>query len=127
LEARRKRPELVLLNGYEFDLITYLQAGYDGLLLGGGIFNGYIAGLIMKAVAENNLPRAEKLQARLVRMLYTVFGGKDIKCWMAGQKQLLVELGIFRTRNSYLNYPLTAKCARDIKAVVKRNADVLLP
>jgi dihydrodipicolinate synthase/N-acetylneuraminate lyase len=127
LAARRKRPRLRLLNGYEFGCVPYLTAGYDGLLLGGGIFHGYLARLMMEAVAGGDTALAERIQQRMNRMMYEVFGGKKLKCWLSGQKRLLVEMGIFSTWRSYLEYPLTDGCVRAIKRVVKREADVLFP
>ena len=127
LAARRKRPGLRVLTGYEFEVISYLQAGYDGLLLGGGIFNGYIARLIMDAVAAGKLPLAEKLQRRLVRMNFDAYGGKKIRCWLTGLKKLLVEMDIFRSPKSYYNYPLTPSCIKAIQRMVKKDADVLFP
>src|ERR1039458_5306318 len=43
LAARVAQPDLVLFTGSEFDCVEYLEAGYDGVLLGGGIFNAAIA------------------------------------------------------------------------------------
>jgi 4-hydroxy-tetrahydrodipicolinate synthase len=127
LAARQKRPGLRLLTGYEFEVISYLQAGYDGMLLGGGIFSGYLACQIMDAVAAGKLTLAERLQRRQVRMLYDVYGGKNIKCWLSGLKRLMVEMGIFGSWKSYLNYPLTPSCVRAIQRMVKKDADVLFP
>lgn len=127
LEARGKRPELLLLNGNEFKCVDYLTAGYDGLLLGGGIFNGYLAGLIMQAVKAGDLTTANALQERMNTMMYAVFGGESIACWLAGQKRLLVEMGIFSTWRHFLRYPLTPECEQDIKRIVKEEADVLFP
>ena len=97
------------------------------MLLGGGIFNGYIAGQIMHAVAEGRLADAEKLQKRMNRIMWDVYGGKQIKCWLSGQKRLLVEMGVFRTWRYYPYYPLTAACERAIMRAVERDADVLAP
>jgi len=127
LAARKKRPELLLLNGAEFDCVSYLRAGYDGLLLGGGIFNGYLAGQIMDAVAAGKIRQAERLQARMNRMMFDVYGGKAIKCWLSGQKKLLVEMGIFSTWQNHLNYPLTKGCERAIAKVMEREKDILFP
>jgi 4-hydroxy-tetrahydrodipicolinate synthase len=127
LAARKKRPELLLLNGAEFDCVGYLRAGYDGLLLGGGIFNGFLAGEIMTAVAEGKIKFAERLQNRMNRMMFDVYGGKTIKCWLSGQKKLLVEMGIFGTRLNYLQYPLTKSCERAIGRVLEREKEVLFP
>jgi len=127
LAARKKRPELLLLNGAEFDCVSYLKARYDGLLLGGGIFNGFLAGQIMAAVAAGKIRQAERLQARMNRMMFDVYGGKQIKCWLSGQKKLLVEMGIFSTWQNHLNYPLTKGCERAIGKVMEREKDVLFP
>jgi len=127
LDARRKRPRLRLLNGYEFDCVTCLAAGYNGLLLGGGIFNGYLAGMIIQAMAKGDVRSAERLQRRMNRMMYAVYGGKGIACWMSGLKRLLVEMGIFSTSRSHLDYPITESCVRAIKHVMKQDADMLFP
>lgn len=126
LSIRRRRPELVLLNGWEFNCVPYLQAGYDGLLLGGGVFNGYLAHQIITAVRAGDLSRAEKLQARMNRLMYDVYGGKKIQCWLAGEKQLLVEMGIFKTWRNYPQYQLTESCRRAIQRALRRDAEYLL-
>lgn len=127
LAARRRRSDLRLMNGYEFDCVTYLAAGYDGLLLGGGIFNAVLAARIMDAVKQGDRGAAEKLQRRMNRMMYAVYGGRKLGCWLSGLKKLLVEMGIFRTWNSYLGYPLTSGCERAIRRLLDRDADVLQP
>jgi 4-hydroxy-tetrahydrodipicolinate synthase len=127
LAARDRRPELLLLNGDEFNCVQYVRAGYDGLLLGGGIFNGHLAGLIIKAVQEGDPALAEQLQARMNRIMYDVYGGEDISCWLSGQKKLLVQMGVFGTWRSYLNYPLTEDCVKAIEKVLEEDADVLFP
>jgi len=127
LAVRRKRPDLRLFDGDEFHCVDYLKAGYDGLLVGGGIFIGHLAGMIIKAVADGDLTRAEKLQQRMNRIMYAVYGGKKITCWLSGLKRLMVEMGVFRTWNNYLDYPLTASCLRDIRKVLVKERDLLLP
>ena len=127
LAARRKRPRLRLLNGNEFQCVDYLRAGYDGLLLGGGIFTGYLVAQMIQAVAAHNYARAERIQVRTTRMLYAVYGGDRLACWLSGLKRLLVELGVFRHWSNYLGYPLDRSCIRNIKRIVAENRDVLLP
>ncbi len=107
--------------------VEYLTAGYDGLLLGGGIFNGYLAGQIMNAVSAGDIALAEKLQARMSKMMWDVYGGKTIACWLSGQKKLLVEMGIFSTWNSYLKFPLHKSCEKGIARVLKQEAEMLFP
>lgn len=127
LAARKKRPDLRLLNGYEFDCVSYLRAGYDGVLLGGGVFNGHLANLIADAVAAGNLAQAQALQQRMNRLMYDVYGGESIACWLAGEKQLLVEMGILRTSRTFMGYRVTAACARAITRALKREHEMLFP
>lgn len=127
LAARKKNPNLSILTGWEFNCVEYLQAGYDGLLLGGGVFNGYIAGKIIEAYEKGDIKLANKLQTMMNEIMWDVFGGKDVRCWLSGQKRILVELGIFRTGKSYANYPLTQTCIKDIKRIVRDYKNWLLP
>ena len=61
------------------------------------------------------------------RIMWAVYGGKGIKCWLSGLKKLLVEMGIFRTWRNFLDYPLTKQCIQDIERVMEKDADVLFP
>jgi 4-hydroxy-tetrahydrodipicolinate synthase len=118
LAARRARPGLVVLTGGEFDTVAYLKAGYDGALLGGGIFNARLALRILEAVRAGNLDGAGKVQARMNDLMYRVYGGPKIECWLSGLKELLVRMGIFTTRRNLLEYPLTAECLAQIRAAL---------
>jgi 4-hydroxy-tetrahydrodipicolinate synthase len=114
LAVRKRRPELILLDGDEFDCANYLAAGYDGLLLGGGIFNASLAHRIISAVRAGDGAGAAKLQARMNDLMLRVYGGPKIECWMSGLKELLVQMQIFSTRNNLLGYPLTDSCLQQI-------------
>jgi 4-hydroxy-tetrahydrodipicolinate synthase len=127
LSARKKRPALCLLNGNEFNCVSYLEAGYDGLLLGGGVFNAFIAQQIMDAVQEKNFAKAERLQKQMNRIMYAVYGGKKLTCWIAGEKQLLVEMGIFRTDVNLIGYRVNASCLRAIRKLMKEKQEILTP
>ena len=127
LEAKRRRPSLCLLDGDEFNCVQYIKAGYDGLLLGGGVFNGYIAGKIIDAVRSGDMKLAEQVQARMNNIMWAVYGGKKITCWLAGEKQLLVRMGIFNTWKNYPDYPLASSCRRAIERTLKENRKWLLP
>jgi dihydrodipicolinate synthase/N-acetylneuraminate lyase len=118
LAARKQRPALVLLDGDEFDCVTYLQAGYDGLLLGGGIFNATLARRIIRAVRAGDASQAAQWQARMNDLMLRVYGGPKIECWMTGLKELLVQMGIFSTHANLLEYPLTDVCRRQIADAV---------
>lgn len=125
LAARAERPGLHLLTGNEFNCVEYLAHGYDGLLLGGGIFNGYLAGKIMAAFRRREIELANALQERMNQLMWDVYGGKEIACWLTGLKHLLVEMGIFGTTKNYLGYPLTDTCRDAIQAALEREADML--
>ena len=120
LDFKRKvKPELLLLNGNEFDCIPYLRDGYDGLLLGGACFTGAMAKRIFDLTRAGNTDEAGRIQESMNQLMYTVFGGKDITCWLSGQKQMMVELGVFSTSNTIINFPLTPECAEAIKSACR--------
>lgn len=116
--AMKARPDLVVLDGDEFNCVSYIRAGYSGLLLGGGIFNGAIANQLITAVRAGNLPEAERLQARMNDLMLRVYGGPKIECWLTGLKELLVQMGVFTTNVNTLDYPLTDTCRAQIRAAV---------
>ena len=118
LAAMKLRPELVVLDGDEFNCVSYLRSGYSGLLLGGGIFNGAIAVRIIAAVKAGHIEVAEHEQARMNNLMLRVYGGAKIECWLTGLKELLVRMGVFSTHLNTLGYPLTAECAAQIAAAL---------
>ncbi len=115
---RRRRSGLIVLDGDEFNCVPYIQAGYDGVMLGGSIFNGLLAGRIIAAVHAGNIAEAQKLQARMNDLMYRVYGGTKIECWMSGLKELLVQMGVFSTRANLFGFPLTESCRAQITAAV---------
>jgi 4-hydroxy-tetrahydrodipicolinate synthase len=127
LAVRKKRPELRLLNGDEFHCDEYIAAGYDGLMLGGGIFNGLLAAQILEAARAGDNARAHALQERMNKIMFAIYGGPKIQCWLTGLKKYLVEIGVFATTESFLRFPLTPSCEKAIARVIKQDADVLLP
>ncbi|MDD5598131.1 MAG: dihydrodipicolinate synthase family protein [Victivallaceae bacterium] len=128
LKARNQRKgELFALNGNEFDCVTYAQAGYDGVLLGGACFNGLMANEIIRLTKLGQIEDAKQLQERMNNLMLDVFGGKDIHCWLAGQKTLLVKLGIFSTNKTIINYQVDVACEKAIDAAIEREKDWLLP
>jgi len=127
IKARERRPGLALFCGYEFDCVKYLRAGYDGLLLGGGVFNGHLANLILKSMADGDEGAAAAYQARMNRLMYTVYGGKKIRAWLSGEKYLLVKLGLFKTHRNFPDYPLTEREKAAIDKILDRERAFLLP
>ena len=127
LACKKKRPSLLLFNGNEFDCVPYIQDGYDGLMLGGGCFNGFMANQIFEAVRAGHLDQAEALQKKMSKMMTAIFGGKGFPCWLTGQKELLVQLGIFRTNLNHMEFPLYMSCEKAIARIVEKEKSVLLP
>ncbi len=111
--------------GSEFNCHKAIQAGYDGMMIGGACFNGRMAGKIVELTRKGQLDEAQAMQERMSNLMYEVFGGKDLHCWLAGQKQILVELGIFTTNKCVMNYHLDEETAKNIKIAVKREEDFL--
>jgi 4-hydroxy-tetrahydrodipicolinate synthase len=127
LRARQQRPELRLLTGDEFHVASYMLHGYNGALLGGGIFNGRLAAMILAACAKGDAKEGQALQDRMNELMWDVYGGRQITCWLTGLKELLVRLGVFGTNSNMLNYPLTESCSQAIDRAIERERAVLLP
>ena len=123
---KRRQGKLAVLCGNEFDCVTYLKAGYDGLLFGGGCFNGAYAAEMHRLAKLGKFDEAQKIQDHLAEVMYKVFGGKSIACWMAGQKELMVRLGVFNTPKTYLNYQLNEECSKMIDEVIRDEKEWLV-
>ena len=117
----------LLLDGDEFNCVPYLETGYDGMLFGGACFNGYMSNMILDAAAGGDFHKAQELQDKMGTMMFKIFGGDGFPCWLAAQKQLLVELGLFSTNKTILNYQLTPECLHALKTVLANNKAYLLP
>ncbi|MDD5727636.1 MAG: dihydrodipicolinate synthase family protein [Victivallales bacterium] len=122
-----RKGELSALNGNEFDSLPYIEAGYDGLLFGGGCFNGFMANKIWELAKCGDLKGAQAMQEYMNAMMTGVFGGAGLPCWLAGQKQMMVELGVFTTCKTIINYRITAECIKTIKHIVDQEKAYLLP
>lgn len=123
---RRQRQDLLLLTGYEFNVIRAIDAGYDGGLLGTGIL---VAGFIhraLQALAKGDRSAADAWQKRANDFMYDLFG-KDIGVWLGGLKYALVRMGIFSTEQLHLSYQLTVADRARIDAALAREAEFLRP
>ena len=128
LDAKRRRGgTLAALCGDEFNSVPYLASGYDGVLFGGACFNGAYAVEMHRLVREGRIDDAKKLQEHLNSVMFKVFGGESIKCWLAGQKELMVRLGIFNTPKCLVNYHLDDECSKAIDDVIAEERKWLLP
>lgn len=118
LAAQRKKPSLRLFNGDEFRCLEYLQAGYDGLMFGGAVAVAPLMRRIVKLVSAGELEAAQKIDAAMKRVLFDIYGGESIACWLTGLKHYLVQRGLFATSESFLGYPLTEECRHQINRLV---------
>lgn len=118
LLARQNRPELILLNGDEFSCTRYLQAGYDGVMLGGGIVNARYVRAIAAALQKGDVAEAQQIDTAMQTFLFGIYGGPKIVCWLTGLKETLVRLGVFSTHANHLRYPLTPECSAEIDALL---------
>ena len=128
VQARNQRKDkLFALNGNEFDCVIYAQATYDGALLGGACFNGLMANEIIRLTKLGQIDAAKSMQSRMNALMFDIFGGKDFNCWLAGQKLLMVQLGVFSTNKTIINYNVDAACEKAIDAAIEREKEWLLP
>ena len=123
----KRKDELFGLNGNEFDSVPYVEAGYDGFLFGGACFIGFMANKILELGKAGDITGAQAMQDYMNVIMKKVFGGEGLSCWLAGQKQIMVELGIFNTRKTIINYQITDECIKTIKDVVEQEKAYLLP
>lgn len=127
LGVRAERNDLALLNGDEFDCFNYFAVGYDGFMTGGAILTGAYLRRQASAYREGNLAQSKEIDQRAQHLLKTVYGGESLSCWLTGLKQSLVELGVFSSAASYLEYPLTEECRNNISRIVREESEWLLP
>ena len=118
LAARQEKPALQLFNGDEFRCLEYLQAGYDGFMFGGAVAIGPQLNRIAQLYSAGRVEKAAAVDAEMKEVLYGLYGGKAIACWLTGLKYYMVRRGLFTTAASFLGYPLTDEC----RAYIERYA-----
>lgn len=118
LAARQEKPTLQLFNGDEFRCLEYLQAGYDGFMFGGAVAIGPQLNRIAQLFAAGQLAEVRAVDEEMKRVLYGIYGGESIACWLTGLKHYMVRRGLFSTSASFLGYPLTDEC----RAYIERYA-----
>lgn len=126
LAAKRRRPELQVMTGFEFDVIKTVQAGYDGCLMGSGIFNVRLIRQVAQAVRAGDLDEARRWQAHNNQFLRDLFR-PELDGWMAGLKYALTRAGIFRTPFAHLCFPIDDADRKRIDAALEREKDWIFP
>lgn len=125
-DERRQTSRFYAYHGNEFDCVGAALAGFDGMMIGGACFNARLAARVFQLARDGQVDEACALQKRLNALMYDAFGGRDIQCWLAGEKQLMVELGVFTTNRCITNYRLTPECAAALKGALNRERDWLV-
>ena len=126
LEVKQQRPELRLLTGYEFDVLTAVTAGYDGGLLGTGILVGGIIRHALEALKEGDTEAASAWQKRANDFMFDMFR-RDFSAWLGGLKYALKRLGIFSDEFMHLCFPLTDTDRKRIDAAIERERELIVP
>lgn len=124
---KKRKDELFALNGDEFNSVPYAQAGYNGFLFGGACFNGRMANDILKKAQTGDIKGAQVLQNHMNEIMTEIFGGQGLPYWLAGQKQMMVELGVFNTRKTIINYQISDECINTIKEILTQEKAYLRP
>jgi len=125
-ELKRKRPNLVVQTGYEFDVISAIDGGYDGALLGTGILIGGMIRRALDALAAGDRAAADAWQKRSNEFLWDLFS-RDLRIWLGGLKYALVRLGIFRSEFMHLSYPLADADRARVDAAIEREREFICP
>jgi 4-hydroxy-tetrahydrodipicolinate synthase len=121
LAARAEKPGLTLFNGDEFRCVDYLEAGYDGCMFGGAVAVAARMKRIVSLLQAGRRDEALAEDAEMRRVLFGIYGGESIACWLTGLKYYLVKRGLFSTTASFLQYPLTRACQEFVDAEAARS------
>ena len=124
VEAKKQRPELTLLTGFEFDVVSAVAAGYDGCLMGTGILNSKLIGKALDALAAGDPSTGQAWQDRSNEFLHDLFR-PDTSGWMAGLKYALRKLGIFSSEFSHLAFPIADEDRSRIDAALEREKEFI--
>ena len=115
LAARELKPSLKLFNGDEFRCLEYLEAGYDGMLFGGAAAAAPWLRRIVECFTSGDIDGAWQVESEMREVLFGIYGGRTIACWLTGLKYFLVRRGVFSSASSFLGYPLTEECRQFIE------------
>lgn len=124
--AKGRKNELFTLSGNEANCISPVKFGYDGVLLNSACFTGFIADGILRLAREGRIEDAVEVQSYMNSILVDVFG-VDFEYFLTGQKQILVELGIFDTAKTLQNDQITDDHLKTIRKIVREEKEFLLP
>lgn len=119
LEARAAKPGLLLFNGDEFRCLEYLEAGYEGCMFGGAAAIAPQMNAIARLFLAGQVAEARRLDTEMKKVLFGIYGGEAIACWLTGLKYYMVRRGLFASTASFLGYPLTDECRTYIEGYAR--------
>lgn len=123
--VKEYNPELRLLSGSEFQAPYFLEVGYDGFMLGGAIVNARYMQDMVQRWNKGDKAGVEVINERMKSMLFAIYGGEKIPCWLSGLKHILIRLGTFTTIANFPGYELTDSCTSAIEEILVRDAELL--
>jgi 4-hydroxy-tetrahydrodipicolinate synthase len=118
LAAQAEKPSLLLFNGDEFRCLDYLEAGYGGFMFGGAAAVAPQLRQIVTLFTAGRIDEARAIEVEMKKVLFGIYGGESIACWLTGLKYYMKRRGLFSSVASYLGYPLTDQCRAFIDAYV---------
>ncbi len=124
--AKGRVDDLFALDGNEANCASSVIRAYDGVLLNSACFTGFMAKKILELAMLGRIKDAVEVQAYMNSILVEVFG-IDLESFLIGQKQILVELGIFNTAKTLQDYPIGEEFINIIKEIVRQEKEFLLP
>jgi dihydrodipicolinate synthase/N-acetylneuraminate lyase len=124
--AKGREENLFTLGSNEANCISPVKFGYDGVLLNTACFTGFMAAGILRLVKEGKIKDAVEVQSYMNSILVDVLG-MDFEYFLVGQKQILVELGIFNTTKNLLDEQISSERIAKIKEIVREEKEFLLP
>jgi dihydrodipicolinate synthase/N-acetylneuraminate lyase len=124
--AKGRKEKLFTLGSNEANCISPVKFGYDGVLLNTACFTGFMADGILRLVKEGKIKDAIEVQNYMNSILVDVLG-MDFEYFLVGQKQILVELGIFNTAKNLLDEQISNERIAGIREIVKEEKEFLLP
>jgi len=124
--AKGRENELFTLGANEANCMPSVGRNYDGFLLNSACFTGFIANAIFEFAQAGRIKDAREIQDYMNSLLVEAFG-LELDNYLVGQKQIMVELGIFNTAKTFQDDQITDKCLKAIRKIVREEKEFLLP
>jgi dihydrodipicolinate synthase/N-acetylneuraminate lyase len=124
--AKGRENKLFTLGSNEANCISPVKFGYDGVLLNTACFTGFMAAGILRLVRKGKIKDAIEVQSYMNSILVDVLG-MDFEYFLAGQKQIMMELGIFNTVQNLLDEQISDERIARIREIIKEEKEFLLP